>query len=489
MTADSLAWARRVGLLDASAEWIEAMGTALNAGSFSGWLYPMTDDPRVLQIGSDLVLWVTALDDELEVLAPTLSYAERAAMVSSIGQLVRGGTSGHPMLARYVAAFRDINARLRDLVPTHHYGKWTERFWSSFDRVVIAVLTLEPLAAERWQDLDFYRRTRPDACWVPPFMSLVEIAYDCYLPSELALAVKRFEELGCLLFSLFNDVASLAADDTGMPVGNAVLIHRQATGCTTDESIAAIMAWHHEIVEEFERRGAELERRAGDDRPLMTRYVHSMQALVAGVTHWQLHVGRYSEASRQRAVLHAVPPASADSTGAMRDAQSWGSMAHQRLLAVYGVVMNDLEADLTQLAQPEHCRRILDGLDRALRGGRTEGGTLLMETVEPLIDLSHPEHDVYLSQARLLGWLVEILRTYLRGDVDHLCPARDQTLFRLLLFRLLRRRFAATSYYPDLVKLFERALDTTAPDEATYGAEQLPVQAALTIIGRRAQRK
>ena len=144
-----------------------------------------------------------------------------------------------PRAVGHRAGIRDINARLAELVPARSYRQWSERFRSAVDAVSGAVLTLEPLAAERWQGLEFYRKVKPAACWVPPFIPLVEIAETCFLPPAVAHDpdLARFEALGCLLFGLFNDVVSLAADDTGSPVCNAVLMHRAERSGSTRQSI------------------------------------------------------------------------------------------------------------------------------------------------------------------------------------------------------------------------------------------------------------
>jgi hypothetical protein len=107
------------------------------------------------------------------------------------------------------------------------------------------VLTEEPDSTKVWHDLAYYKRIRPFTPWILPLMPLLEIAYGCFLPQSLAHdpGVQELNELGCLIFGLFNDVASLEKDDTGLPCPNAVLMHRHHTGATLQESVTVIAEW------------------------------------------------------------------------------------------------------------------------------------------------------------------------------------------------------------------------------------------------------
>jgi hypothetical protein len=183
------------------------------------------------------------------------------------------------------------------------------------------------------------------------------------------------------------------------------------------------------------------------------RYLRSVKNLVAGLSHWQLHVARHSQDAKAQAVLRAATS---------------GSLARQRTHAVYGVVRGDIAAVVDQIAPPQQRQEICDGVDRIAATGTTATGTLVAAIAELLVDPAHPDHDALLSEARLLGWCVEIART---------------PLPRSLPMRLLHRRFADATCHPRLVELFDRALDPSAQRTRSFLDIRLPVEAALLITG------
>ncbi|QCX74752.1 Pentalenene synthase [Streptomyces sp. YIM 121038] len=309
LTDVSLRWGDRVGLPDAPPHGLHAMGRGLNMGAYAGWIHPLTSNIQLLQLSSDFALWITVLDDALERLGPTLKEKERVELADACAEFFEGPTgSVHPVLAGYVTGYQDVKARARDLMPSSRHDLWQDRLHYELKACNRVSLTEEPLAAEQWMGLDFYAKIRPFTPGVLPFMPLLEIADDCFIPQTAweDPRLRKLEENACLLFGMFNDVASLEKDDNGGPAPNVVLMHQHENACTLSDSIEAIAQWHNTLVRETQQCTAEL--LAGHrGRPAVERYVHSVQHLVAGIANWHLHAPRYGPLLRTRATLLPAP--------------------------------------------------------------------------------------------------------------------------------------------------------------------------------------
>nr|BAP82230.1 terpene synthase [Streptomyces sp. ND90] len=309
LTDVSLQWGEYVGLPDAPVHGLHAMGRGLNMGAYAGWIHPLTEKVQLLQLSSDFALWITVLDDALERLGPTLEVKERLELADACAEFFEGPPgSVHPVLTDYVTGYRDLKARARDMMPSSRRGLWQDRLHYELKACNRVSLTEEPLAAEEWRGLDFYAKIRPFTPGVLPFMPLLEIADDCFIPQEVweDPRLRKLEENACLVFGMFNDVASLEKDDTGGPAPNVVLMHQHETACALPDSIEAIAQWHNTLVGETEQCAAELLANHRE-KPAVERYIRSVQHLVAGIANWHLHAPRYGSLIRRRAVLVPAP--------------------------------------------------------------------------------------------------------------------------------------------------------------------------------------
>lgn len=317
MTEISLAWGDSVGLREAQPTGLHAMGRGLNMGAYAGWIHPRTDSARLLQLSSDFALWITVLDDALERLGPTLTARERRELADASADFFdRPQDCTHPLLSAYASGYLDLQVRALEMVPQPHRALWQARMHYELAACNRVSLTEEPLCSERWMDIGFYEQIRPFTPGVLPFMPLAEIADGCFLAPAVweDPRLKELEETACVVFGMFNDVASLEKDETGGPVPNVVLMHQQQFSNTVGESVSAIAHRHNVLVGQMERCADALRRSHQDKHPETRSYVASVQHLTAGIANWHLHAPRYGELIRKRARLE--PAAEAPSRSA-----------------------------------------------------------------------------------------------------------------------------------------------------------------------------
>ncbi|MEV0500772.1 terpene synthase family protein [Streptomyces spectabilis] len=307
MTARSLDWAAEMGLAEHALRGLDAMGSGLNPGAFAGCIHPHTGNAELLQISSDFALWITIMDDAVEHLSPRIKHEERAALFADCTRFYQQHLPApHTVLDPYRRGYTDLGQRLERLVPPDAHPTWRERFQYELIACNRSAVMEEPRASAEWKGPEFYEQIRPFTPGVLPFMPLMEIADDCLLPPHVVRdpRLARVEELACVIFGHFNDVASLDKDDRkGEPVPNIVLMHQHAHRGTVAESVAAVARRHNTLVGQLRHRIAELVANHPHDAELVQRYTRSVQNLVTGIAYWHLHALRYGERFRSRARL------------------------------------------------------------------------------------------------------------------------------------------------------------------------------------------
>jgi hypothetical protein len=226
MTPRTLQWAHDIGLVGDHDNVLERMGRSFNPESYAGWLYPSTRDVRALRILCDFVLWATALDDELERAGPACSDDGRQELLLSCAALLRGTAPGSPALQKYVAGFRDLSARLDEVVDPSYLPSWRARLLARMADNHASVVSQEHRAYRDWQDFEFYAAVRPDSSGLIPYLTFIEVMEGCPLSPAAAddPRLSRLHQVTALIFGLFNDVMSLDKERTGGPAFNAVLI-------------------------------------------------------------------------------------------------------------------------------------------------------------------------------------------------------------------------------------------------------------------------
>ncbi|KVE29658.1 hypothetical protein WS67_00020 [Burkholderia singularis] len=265
---------------------------AQNCGALMAYMFPDTDSPELLQLGTDFSMFAFAWDDEFCDDGPTRNKPMELADAAFRLQC----TVDYPEVVfdendRYAMALRDITLRLRKLASPDQARLWADTIRGWF---FIEICKASNVARGIGINLSDYFPVRIYSGATLPFAHFIQIMNRLELPDSVFndRRLCAIREIGVIIVNFVSDLYAYRKELVRSPDGyNLIDVIILEYGCSVDEAFSIAIDMHERIMQLFNRlRAAVL---SEPHHPQVDLYLKAFDQYIDGGIRWCLDTLRY----------------------------------------------------------------------------------------------------------------------------------------------------------------------------------------------------
>ncbi|MGP3953308.1 isoafricanol synthase [Streptomyces sp. 7N604] len=296
----TLQWLQEMGMLTGAAAAAEY--DTLRLERLMAYFYPDATGTD-LELAADFNAWFFIFDDQFDGCLGLQPEAIEQ-VVASIGRTMAADDTTLPAPGNpappLVRGFRNIWHRATAGRP----AAWQRRFRAHWQTYLAAHQgEAHHRTADRLPSLQEFLRVRRESIGVQPCLDFTERCGGYTLPDELheASPLAKMREITADVVIFVNDIVSLVKELAAGEVNNSVIILREQTGRTLEQSVERIAALANTRAARFVRLSSALPKILSasgvlpEVRGHVDHYVSGMGNLMAGNLAWSLATARYDE--------------------------------------------------------------------------------------------------------------------------------------------------------------------------------------------------
>ncbi|WP_437576926.1 terpene synthase family protein [Sorangium sp. So ce887] len=261
-----------------------------SVAALAAWLFPSAD-PRTLQLASDFTAALFLLDDAFDdgQLSKDTQLAER------LNDKYLGELFGHVEADtgdQLMRGLLDVRDRIRRDYPHFVLNRWLMHCQHYYEAHLWEV---KNRMHQRVPTVDEYLMMRRFSGAVYAYCDLLELLLDRPLPLEIVQhpLLQSVREICNDILCWTNDYFSLEKELRSGDVHNLIIVLRDTTGLTLEESISRLWCMHDDRIEEYQLIKQKLLSSSASNE--IRQYLAGIDAMISGNQCWALGAARYAE--------------------------------------------------------------------------------------------------------------------------------------------------------------------------------------------------
>ncbi|WP_437967222.1 terpene cyclase [Sorangium sp. So ce260] len=290
-----------------------------SVAALAAWLFPSAD-PRTLQLASDFTAALFLLDDAFD----DGQLSKDTQLAARLNDRYLGELFGHveaDTSDQLMRGLLDVRDRIRRDYPHFVLNRWLMHCQHYYEAHLWEV---KNRMHQRVPTVDEYLMMRRFSGAVYAYCDLLELLLDRPLPLEIVQhpLLQSAREICNDILCWTNDYFSLEKELRSGDVHNLIIVLRDTTGLTLEESISRLWRMHDERIAEYQLIKQKLLSSSASDE--IRQYLAGIDAMISGNQCWALGADRYAESRAFAQDARTGAPPVELRSGASREARRGG---------------------------------------------------------------------------------------------------------------------------------------------------------------------